>query len=377
MAVYFYRHFIIVMNKFNIYNDNDLMGKYNLVSAGLYNFLPDIEFENHESIFENILFHQKRGIENQKNFSHLDQAEILGLKQVNNSYKLHQSIFCSFHLGSYRLINLFLIKNKIAYTLVISKRLLKEQGNDYLDFYIKQCDRDVVGFEVIDADSPTSTMNMVKHLKNGRSLLIYTDGNLGSGVDIKNSRNTCLIDFMSQKIYARTGVAYLSYLLNIPIIPVFSYLSTKNKDVLKFEKQIMPDQKSTKLEYCKYVTSLIYGNAEALIRRYPDQWEGWLYLHKIAVIDKIFENKRSCFNLKNTSNTNLIFNKLDFGLFQIGSTYYLFQKKGYKSYKIQKYLYKLLLDNIRTLKKIQIENHETLNYLIKNEVVINYAHNKI
>ena len=373
MAVYFYRHFIIVMNKFNIYNDNDLMGKYNLVSAGLYNFLPDIEFENHESIFENILFHQKRGIENQKNFSHLDQAEILGLKQVNNSYKLHQSIFCSFHLGSYRLINLFLIKNKIAYTLVISKRLLKEQGNDYLDFYIKQCDRDVVGFEVIDADSPTSTMNMVKHLKNGRSLLIYTDGNLGSGVDIKNSRNTCLIDFMSQKIYARTGVAYLSYILNIPIIPVFSYLSTKNKDVLKFEKQIMPDLKSTKLEYCKYVTSLIYGNAEALIRRYPDQWEGWLYLHKIAVIDKTIENKKRIFlNLKNNKNTNLIFNKLDFGLFQIGSTYYLFQKKGYKSYQISKDLYKLLLENIRSLKNIHIENQETLNYLIKNEVVINY-----
>lgn len=355
------------------------MGKYNLVSAGLYNFLPDIEFENHESIFKNILFHQKRGVENQKNFSHLDQAEILGLKSVNNSYKLHQSIFCSFHLGSYRLINLFLIKNKIAYTLVISNRLLKEQGDDYLDFYIKQRHSDEVGFEVIDADSPTSTMNMVKHLKNGRSLLIYTDGNLGSGVDIKNSRNTCLIDFMSQKIYARTGVAYLSYLLNIPIIPVFSYLSTKNKDVLKFEKQIMPDLKSTKLEYCKNVTSLIYGNAEALIRRYPDQWEGWLYLHKIAVIDKTIENKKRIFlNLKKNTNTNLIFNKLDFGLFQIGSTYYLFQKKGYKSYQISKDLYKLLLENIRSLKNIHIENQETLNYLIKNEVVINfYAHKKI
>jgi lauroyl/myristoyl acyltransferase len=365
------------MEKLNIYNDNDLMGKYNLVSAGLYNFLPDLELENHESIFKNILFHQKRGIENQKNFSHLDQAEILGLKSENDSYKLHQSIFCSFHLGSYRLINLFLIKYKIAYTLVISKRLLKEQGNDYLDFYTKQCDSDEVRFEVIDADSPTSTINMVKHLKKGRSLLIYTDGNLGTGVDIENSRNTCLINFLNQRIYARTGVAYLSYLLSVPIIPVFSYINTQKKDVLKFEEIIMPDPNGTKLEYCNYVTRLIYGNAEALIRKYPDQWEGWLYLHKIAVIDKIFENKRSCVNLKNTSNTNLIFNKLDFGLFQIGSTYYLFQKKGYKSYKIQKYLYKLLLDNIRTLKKIQIENHETLNYLIKNEVVINYAHNKI
>lgn len=280
-------------------------------------------------------------------------------------------------MGSYRLINLFLIKYKIAYSLVISKRLLKEQGNDYLDFYTKQCDSDEVRFEIIDADSPTSTINMVKHLKKGRSLLIYTDGNLGTGVDIENSRNTCLINFLSQRIYARTGVAYLSYLLSVPIIPVFSYINTQKKDVLKFEEIIMPNPNSTRLEYCNYLTRLIYGNAEALIRKYPDQWEGWLYLHKIAVIDKIFENKCSCFSLKNTSNTNLIFNKLDFGLFQIGGTYYLFQKKGYKSYEIQKDLYKLLLDNIRTLEKIQIENQETLNYLIKNEVVINYVHYKI
>jgi hypothetical protein len=32
----------------------------------------------------------------------------------------------------------------------------------------------------------------------------------------------------------------------------------------------------------------------------------------------------------------------------------------------------LLLENIRSLKNIHIENQETLNYLIKNEVVINY-----
>lgn len=356
----------------NIYNDNDLMGKYNLVSAGLYNFLPDIDPENHESIFKNILFHQKRGIESQKNFSHLEQAEILGLKPVNDSYKLNQCIFCSFHLGSYRLINLFLIKYKIPYTLVISKRLLKEQGDDFLDFYMNQGESDEIRFEVIDADSSASTINMVKHLKKGRSLLIYTDGNLGNGVDVKDSKNSCLINFMNQKIYARTGVAFLSYLLKIPIMPVFSYLNTEKKDVLKFDKIIIPDNKSTKLEYCNYVTNLLYGNAEALITSYPDQWEGWLYLHKIAVIDKIVENKRSFIDQKNTPSTNLIFNKLDFGLFQIGSTFYLFQKKGYKSYIIQKDLYKLLLDNIRSLKKIQIKNQETLSYLIENGVVINY-----
>lgn len=348
------------------------MGKYNLVSASLYNFMPDIEYCDHETIFKNILFHQKESIENQENFDLLNHAKIVGLTSINNSYKFTQRIFCTFHLGSYRLINLFLIKNRINYTLVISKKLLKSQGGDYVEFYKKQNEFDNGGFDVIDADSPSSTINMIRHLRNGRNLLIYTDGNLGNGVDVKDSRNSCLVNFLNQKIYARTGVAYLSHLLSIPIIPVFSYKNSLNRDVLKFEEIIMPIQNTPRKEYSHYATSLIYRKAEALIFKYPDQWEGWLYLHKIAVVEKTIESKIRHFDLKSTSISNLIFNKYDFGLFQIGSIYYLFQKKGYKSYEIQKDLYKLLLENLRSSKKIIIENQKTLNYLIKNEVVINY-----
>jgi lauroyl/myristoyl acyltransferase len=357
------------MQRSKIYDNEEMMGRFNLVSASLYNFLPQINFKEHEIIFRQIMLHQKDSIINQKNFNSLEKSKIIGLELVNNSYKVKQSIFCTFHIGSYRLINLFLIKNKVEYTLVVSKKLLEAQGDTFVEFYINQNNFKEGGFDVIDADSSTSTMNMIRHLKNGRSLLIYTDGNLGVGIDAKKSRNTCLISFMSQKIYARSGVAYLSHLLGIPIIRVFSYKNSINEDVIKFEEIICPQNGISKSEYAHFVTSKLYKKAEELITRNPGQWEGWLYLHKIAVVEK--ENLK-CINKSNcTSHVNLSFNEDDFGLFKIGSNCYLFQKCGYKSYYIKEDLYKLLLENIKNGKSIQNFDKDILQDFVKKRVLIN------
>jgi len=357
------------MQTSNIYDDEEMMGRFNLVSASLFNFLPQIKFKEHEIIFREILLHQKDIITNQGNFNILGKSEIIGLESVNNSYNLQQSIFCTFHIGSYRLINLFLIKNKIDYTLVVSKKLLAAQGDTFIEFYKNQNYFKEGGFDVIDADSFTSTMNMIRHLKNGRSLLIYTDGNLGVGIDAKESRNTCLINFMSQKIYARSGVAFLSHLLDIPIIPVFSYKNSINVDVIKFEEMLCPKKGISKSEYAHSVTSILYKKAEELITRNPSQWEGWLYLHKIAVVEKEnfrYINKSNC-----NSSVNLSFNEDDFGLFKIGSNYYLFQKSGYKSYYIKEDLYKLLLENIKYGKPIQTFDKKVLQDFVNKGVLIN------
>ena len=357
------------MLRSNIYDDEEMMGRYNLVSASLYNFLPQISPKEHEKIFREILFHQKDSIINQGNFNSLEKAEIIGLESVNNLYNIEQSIFCTFHIGSYRLINLFLIKNKIKYTLVVSKQYLEAQGDTFVDFYRNQHNFIEGGFDVIDADSSTSTMNLIRHLKKGRSLLIYTDGNLGNGVDAKDSRNTCLIQFMSQKIYAKSGVAYLSHLLDMPIVPVFSYKNALNNDVIKFDKKLCPINGISKSEYAHSVISQLYKKAEEIITENPGQWEGWIYLHKIAVVEK--ENLRYIMNSNYTSYINLSFNEDDFGLFKIGSNYYLFQKSGYISYNIKEDLYQMLLENIINGKPLENLDKNMLQDFVNKGVLIN------
>jgi len=357
------------MLKSNIYDDEEMMGRYNLVSASLYNFLPQINPKEHENIFREILLHQKDSITNQENFNSLEKAEIIGLESINNSYNIQQSIFCTFHIGSYRLINLFLIKNKIKYTLVVSKQYLEAQGDAFVDFYRSQHNFIEGGFDVIDADSSTSTMNLIRHLKKGRSLLIYTDGNLGVGNDGKESRNTCLINFMSQKIYAKSGVAYLSHLLGIPIIPVFSYKNALNNDVIKFEEILCPKMGISKSEYAYSVMSQLYQKAEEIITQNPSQWEGWLYLHKIAVIEKV--NLRYIMSSNYTSYVNLSFNEDDFGLFKIGSNCYLFQKSGYFSYNIKEDLYQMLLENIIYGKPLENLDNNMLQDFVNKGVLIN------
>jgi lauroyl/myristoyl acyltransferase len=372
VAAYLPPHFLnnkIKMKALKIYDNNEVMGKYNLVSASLYNYLPNICTKKHEDIFKKILSNQRDSIANQESFNALDKTTIVGLNPINGSYKIQQSIICTFHLGSYRLINLFLIKNNVEYTLVVSKKLLQMQGDNFIDFFKKQNGFYEGRYNVLDADSPSSTINMIRHLKKGKSLLIYTDGNLGSGMDIKESRNSCLLNFLNQKIYARTGAGYLSHLLNIPILPVYSYKNEKSQDILKFDEKLFPNQSISRSSYSFFITSLIYKNVEEFIRKYPEQWEGWLYLHKIAVINNSVVNANMQED-EHIDKSNLFFNDDEFGLFKIGDNYYLFEKKGYNSYNINEDLYKLLLDNIKSKKNILGLNQNTLKSLIGRRVII-------
>lgn len=326
-----------------IYNNEFLYGQYNIVSANLLNFLPDISPDKHIELFEQILVHKKLSKLEQNSdwalrYLKTENLQISDLEEL----KSKPAIICTFHTGSYRIINAFLVKNKVPYTLVIGNSIIAEEGQDYYTQYHGLAGHDSTnGFNIIDAENPRSGLQMLRELKKGKCLLLYIDGNTGAGDSTINNDNKYAINFLEQQLFARKGIGFLAHAANVPIIPVINYREGWNDIRLRFYKAIIPDPSESREVFSKKVIQCLYDTVAPVIKKYPEQWEAWLYLHKVA-------NVSNCLTpLRGKANGKLVrFNLRDYGVFSINKKKFLFQKNNYTSYPINNSLYAILKDSI-------------------------------
>lgn len=330
--------FLISMD---IKKDEMLTAKYHIVSASLSNYLPEIDRKNHETIFRNILLHQQ--------LSHLEQASHDALKHMSYEnlsstllgiLKDKPSIICTFHTGSYRLINLYLAKNKIPYSLVIANNVIKTQGDLFNHLYkdIMNSSGDT-GFEIINAEHPSSGLQMLKKLKKGRSLLVYTDGNTGAGSGTIKNDNHYKINFLNQELFARKGIGFLAHAAQVPILPVACYRKSLEDIRLRFFEPIYPNVIEAREVFAARSTQVIYDLFAPIIKQYPEQWEAWLYLHKSANIVNEYPKKEQ---LPFDRDSKLLFNASLYSVFTIAGKAFLFNKNTYHSYPIDSNVYALL-----------------------------------
>lgn len=334
-------------HKIKIWEDDFTSGKFNLVSAGLRNFLPHIEFKEHEEIFKNILFHQR--------LSNLEQAHQQALDCVtcenltNDTWKLLKKgggIICTFHTGSYRIINQVLVKHKIPFTLVIAKSILESQGNRFTDlFRLFSNGYDEGSFGLIDAESPSSGLQMLREIKKGRYLVLYIDGNTGAGNKDDEKNNLCDIRFLSQRVLARRGIAFLAHIAKAPIITIASYRKSIDDIRLRFFDPIYPGEDHDREAFSENTTQKIYDFVAPVIAEYPEQWEAWMYLHKVAnIVTSAETSDRSVAEVR--GDANLMLNLTEFGVLKLLDDFYLFKKCGYTSFPIDKDLYGFLHGSI-------------------------------
>ena len=320
-----------------MWQEDIMIAKFNIVSACLSNYLPNIPEEEHTQIFKNIFIHQKLSMFEQSFYELPDYVAYENLNaQIWNLLKKRTSIICTFHTGSYRLINLFLAKNKIPYSLVVSKDVIANQGSSFKEMFneLNKSENNQETLKLIDAESPNSLLQMIRDLKNGRNLVIYIDGNSGSGNETINNNNNCVINFLNKKIYARQGIGFLAHTMHVPILTVASYRQSLNP--------IFSDIEQDRDTFIKSTTQNIYNLIAPIIKKYPEQWEAWLYLHKVAdttenIFDIISES-----TILPEGNDRFRFNSSCFGIFKIIKDSFLFKKSNYKSYRISDSVYDVL-----------------------------------
>jgi lauroyl/myristoyl acyltransferase len=331
--------------KSKLWKDDVMVAKFNIVSACLSNYLPNIHHNEHEQIFRKIFLHQQLSIFEQSFYDLPDYIVYENLNvEIWDLLRKRPSVICTFHTGSYRLINLFLAKNKIPYSLVITSEVIQGQGDAFREIF-KKLNEGSDTYEklnLIDASSSNSALQMIKELKKGRHLVVYIDGNSGAGKETIDNNNNCEIDFLNRRIFARQGVGFLSHVMQIPILTVASYRKSLSDIRLKFFDPLFSDAKQDRAVFAKKTTQHIFDLVAPIIKEYPEQWEAWLYLHKVAdTTDNNFGTNDELAIFPNSTD-KLRFNSSCFGIFKIVKETFLFQKSNYKSYKISDAVYNFL-----------------------------------
>ncbi|MGN6435853.1 MAG: LpxL/LpxP family acyltransferase [Agriterribacter sp.] len=352
-----------------------LYTQFVLVSAGLKNYLPEIPYNQHEQLFQQMLLHQQLSILEQ-HYNDLDHCIVYEnltgehLKLLKNG-----AIISTFHTGSYRAVNVFLIKQKIPFVLIVNDKMFKEQYSQLIEIFTKQNNNkyDPKEFSIINAEAPGGLMQMLRELRNGRTLVIYADGNTGSGSNNAANKNCHSLPFLGKHIYARTGIAFLALATGRPILPVLSYRKTINDIRLKFFDPLHTGSTvkgADKKILSTRITHHLFDLLASIVQLYPEQWESWFYLHNMANI--VFPNVRKYEESPNRMSRKgeLRFNEEDFGIFNAGDNHYLFNKAQYTAYPIDRALYKKLYTARLGIVKKKEFNHHIMSELLENKVFL-------
>lgn len=355
---------------FNIEENETLIAQFNMVSASLFNFIPELNFSSHENIYQNILLHKKLSIFEQHSFTIFDFVETENLDEnIFDTLKNGPSIVCTFHTGSYRIINLFLTKHKIPFTLVMGKEIIEQEGETFLKLFGGlDAGNDKQSFRIINAESSTAGIQMLRELKQNRTLVLYIDGNSGSGAKTSQNENCCTIPFLANQIFARKGISFLAHLANVPILTVASYRPTLKEIKLRFFDPIVPDQNLDRDQFAINSTQRIYDYVAPIIRAYPEQWEGWLYLHKVASV-KVQPTAINLNENAQITNEKFIFNSVHFGIFKVQNIPFLLRKSDYSLYEITTDLFDRLTECKKRAAGKEYFEHHLFNQLYEQGVL--------
>src|SRR5690606_9221835 len=165
-------------------------------------------------------------------------------------------IFCTFHFGSYWLLVNWLGRQNRDFSILVRQELYEQQSKLFGQYYQNMIERFGISSKVniLNAEEPGILLKLAREIKNGRSLVVYLDGNTGSGKPEENTQ----VNFLGRKLEVRKGIPYLSYLTGVPIIPVIQYRKKNYKNVLRLGKPLTPDPGQSREAFNEKSLQFIY-----------------------------------------------------------------------------------------------------------------------
>lgn len=344
--------------RLNISYESPLSTIFEMVSGTFLHFLPECSFPNHQTLFRGILLHQRLNLIWQEDWRVFQNQVQTGFndRQKLEALRTNPSIICTVHHGAHRLIGHLLQQHKIPFSILVSGEAIKQLAKH---FNSETGDLPVL----LDADSPTVGLKILRTLKRGHSILFYVDGQSGT---IKSPAELSRINFLNQQIQVRDGVGVLSKMSGAPILPVISYLPSADEIYFRFFNPIYPDPGSTDKQGT--VVQTIYDLFATFISEFPAQWEGWLSLHKNMVIHNT--SIEQAVQPKDTQDELYAVNRRLFGIICSKGKYYILERASMKAYPVSPHLFQLLKCHSNNILKKEIFDVNSFAELLSKEVLI-------
>jgi len=283
---------------YDISTHEEFTSTAHFISANLQMLLPEIPREQHLAFSREVKWHQIWAAHDQREFHLARTTRVIDSSGIFDDVKggRRNAIFCTYHVGSYRLINIILHALDVPYSLVADHEFVTEQADevrslawDLQSTYLKVEPKEL---EVLDAEQSSGAFKALRRLKEGRSLLFYIDGNTGVGGHTQDREKYIAVNFFGHELHARKGIAFISYSADIPIIPVICVRTGWLDRELHVLEPIVPDRSLSRDEFCRQATQQLYSTLEKYLRNTPEQWEGWMYIHKFINTELLFQHEQ-------------------------------------------------------------------------------------
>jgi lauroyl/myristoyl acyltransferase len=313
-----------------------------LFSANIKRFLPAVQADDYEEMYRNVIYYQKKSGVEQSDLKYLRETKVINKSRVNlESVAVSENtVFATFHLGSYRLMNCYLYEQGYKVVLIIDDSVYHKQQEEML----RVC-RDVLQGKstsemvILNIKDRRAIFQLKQLIEEGYVMSVYLDGN-SAMVDKEQdfSKSFIPIRFLEQEIFVKNGVGKLAALLNARIIPVVSFRDESDSNNIEFYEEIKMDDFATRDDFAVRSIEIAYRKLEEKLVEYPEQWECWLYIHKwfmrdVSVSFDELNKVEGCFNRKR------------YTTFFLGESIFLFDLLDYRSYPIDNKLYEALRKN--------------------------------
>jgi lauroyl/myristoyl acyltransferase len=313
-----------------------------LFTANIKRFLPGIPPAQYTAMFQEVLYYQKLSGAEQYDREYLRQTQVVNHSSIDlESPPLDTpTIFATFHLGSYRLLNSVLYENGFKIVVIIDETVFLNQQEKLLRS-VKSVlkGKSTSDLIILNVNDRTSIFRLKQLLEKGYVMTVYLDGNTGINAKSQDfSKGYIPIDFLDKQIYVKNGIGKLAALLDGRVVPVVSYRDEQELNHVEFYKEIAISDFEDRKAFSVKAIELAYKKLEEKLVQYPTQWECWLY------IQKWFKRDYSTPFVQDAATQNR-FNDERYSTFVVNESNFIFDLLDYQSFPIDTALANALREN--------------------------------
>ena len=290
-------------------------------SANLNQMLPHIPLRQHAEFFRECLLYKALATDDERNINTLHEDI---LKQEVQLALDKPGIIATFHTGPYRLLPLYLMKNKIPFTLLVSRDVAEQQGaaNRLLQQRLAGKGKESL-FDTLIVEEPLVLLKMKRAIEAGRFVLAYIDGNMGAAGSGRSKRDV-LLPFLGAKLWVKTGVADMAFRLACPFYTCVANFDKRGRAEITLHQTVGYKEHKSRAAFIVNTVQNLYHQLETTVRDYPMQWEGWLYIH--ADLERVTDAEQTAY-------------VRHYMPFEIDGNYFLLHKHSYATFRIPKEIF--------------------------------------
>ncbi|WP_188507353.1 hypothetical protein [Parapedobacter pyrenivorans] len=319
-------------NRLNPFETPDRLQQFSLFSANLTNFLPVLDYGCHLPLYRQAYINQQLSLLDERYFGSQLPVAINGWDDdVTERLRSHPGIICTFHAGSYRVINYLLAKNKLPFALLIAHRAFEQQGAKFKRLFRLLGNNHGLRHELqlVDAEQRSTVWQLMRLLKRGYNIVLYLDG--FTGLSVADTAKLERLPFLGQHLFLRKGAAYLAQKLGVPLHPIYCTRSAEGAIQFTANPSFIPAMADSGIA-SEWALSKILDDFAGMLLHAPAQWENWFFLHHQFATQElrgpyILDDGNQAFagNAPEIS---------EYGIVRNGRRFFLLKKRGYEMYSL-------------------------------------------